>query len=158
MVESNIDYLDKLARKGKVIDGIFKPSENGSLGSGSHGTVYKGQFLPRNNIEVAMKFSSPNRIRFSRNEYEIYTYLEAIDNPSVEAYGIPAIYYYGRHNNYALLAMTLLNSEFQDTVKAGTMTESDVFVAFREFVSQMAKEMVTMFFFSSKNTLFYRCE
>lgn len=98
-----------MAKDGTMIDGIFKPSINGSLGSGYYGITYKGltfffhcvllkngflifffyrwesagQFLPRDNMTVAMKFSSFGRINNSRKEFECYTYLDAIDNSNV---------------------------------------------------------------------------
>lgn len=50
-------------------------------------------------MEVAMKFSSFWATENTENEYEMYTYLDAINNPNVEAYGIPSIYYYGKWNN-----------------------------------------------------------
>lgn len=37
--------LQKMARKGEIIDGIFKPSKNGFLGSGHFGITWRGSFI-----------------------------------------------------------------------------------------------------------------
>lgn len=80
-----------------------------------------------------MKFSPVERsIRNSRREYEIYTYLNAIDDPNIEIYGIPTIYYYGTWNNeYTMMAKTLLDTEFEKKVDARQIPE----LQFQKFVS-----------------------
>lgn len=37
--------LERMAQNGEIIDGIFKPSRNGFLGSGRFGITWKGSFI-----------------------------------------------------------------------------------------------------------------
>lgn len=85
--------------------------------------------------EVAMKFTPPKFERSAINEYEIYTYLNAINNASVEMYGIPTVYYFGKWNDYVLMAITLLDTKFDKIFASDKIIELDVLIMFREFVS-----------------------
>lgn len=66
----------------------------------------------------------------------MYTYLNAINNETVERYGIPSVYYYGVWNNHYLMAITLLDSEFKRHADAGKLNELDLLIICREFVSK----------------------
>lgn len=88
-----------------------------------------------NGMEVAMKFTPYNKRSSAEREYKIYTYLNAIDNRTIEWYGIPSIHYYGRWNNFIMMAMNLFDSEFHKRTKRGTITELDLLILFQEFVS-----------------------
>lgn len=106
--------------------------------------------LGRNKKMVAMKISPILKIddpRLSQeelfqfgkghivNEYRMYSYLKAINNATVEDYGIPAVYYYGEWEDCYLLALTLLDSEFR--YNPGIVSKVlDVFITLREYVSR----------------------
>lgn len=85
--------------------------------------------------EVAMKFTPSKFEKSALDEYEIYTYLNAINNTSVEMYGIPSVYYFGRWNDYVLMAITLLDTKFDKVFSSEKIIELDVLIMFREFVS-----------------------
>lgn len=96
--------------------------------------IHTGPFIPCQNMEVAMKFSPIESFDTSEIEYATYSYLNAIDNSGVLKDGIPTIHYYGTWNNYKLMAMTLLDSKYQQKVKTGHINASDLLIACREFV------------------------
>lgn len=87
-------------------------------------------------VKVAMKFTHINEKQYAEKEYEIYSYLKAIDNPQVELYGIPSVYYYGTWDDYIIMAITLLDSGFKNSYMAGDLTEVDLLVVCKEFVSK----------------------
>lgn len=82
-----------------------------------------------------MKFIPPRNKEFAENEYEIYTYLEAINNPDVEQYGIPSVYYYGSYRNYTMMAITLFSNEFNFMFNTFQFDIIDMFVTIQQFVS-----------------------
>lgn len=122
-----------MANNNKSIDPIFKPSINGLLGTGQCGFSYKGLLL-LNGMEIAMKFTK-NEYE-ARNEYKMYVYLNAINNESSQAYGVPTIYYFGAWNNHFIMAMTLLDSESRKTFDDGNFSKIDLLIKLREFVRQ----------------------
>lgn len=69
------------------------------------------------------------------NEYRMYSYLKAINNATVENYGIPAIYYYGEWEDCTLLALTLLDSTFKCNPD-NSLRDIDIMITFREYVSR----------------------
>lgn len=72
----------------------------------------------------------------AESEYRFYTYLDAINNTSVEAFGIPSVYYFGQWNGYFLMAITFLETELETkSMENGQLTDADVLIIFREFVS-----------------------
>lgn len=88
--------------------------------------------------EVAMKYTPSESSDMIIREYEMYSYLNAVNNESVEVYGIPAVFYYGRwedrnREKYHLLAITLLESEF---AKIKNQKDIDLLILVREFVSE----------------------
>lgn len=82
-----------------------------------------------------MKFTSSEYEAEATREFEIYSYLNAVKNSSVEAFGIPTVYYCGRWNGYFLMAITSLDSEIQKKSNEGKVNNVDVMIIFREFVS-----------------------
>lgn len=84
--------------------------------------------------DVAMKFTKLSDAFKAKMEYEIYTCLNAINDPDVERYGIPAVYYYGKWEDYILMAITLLDSKFNPNPKSSAINEVDVLILFREIV------------------------
>lgn len=95
--------------------------------------------------EVAMKFTDSSKelgIENAAREYAIYSYLNAIYNndSSIEIYGIPSVYYYGRWERFILMALTLLDT----TVKVRSISNEshvvDILIIFREFVSRAQPE------------------
>lgn len=85
-----------------------------------------------------MKFTSFEVKNYTDNEFKMYTYLGGID-PNVPIYGIHSIYFYGKYygqfDNYTMMAMTLLNTKFQRDLSEEEITELDLLMAFREYVS-----------------------
>lgn len=86
-------------------------------------------------VEVAMKFTPSKRADVAAREYEMYTYLNAINNTDVERYGIPTVYYYGTWKDNILIAVTLLDPAFNKKSKDRELQEVDILITFREFVS-----------------------
>lgn len=91
-------------------------------------------------ISPALDIENPNwsqeeQFEYSRghilNEYRMYSYLKAINNATIEDYGIPAVYYYGEWEDCYLLALTLLDSEFPFS----NLMTVDVLITLREYVS-----------------------
>lgn len=85
--------------------------------------------------EVAMKFTPLIHEEKAKREYEIYTYLNAIDNPIVEEYGIPSVYYYDTWKTYTLIVITLFDPGFELRVRFGRINNLDLLIMCREFVS-----------------------
>lgn len=82
-----------------------------------------------------MKFTNFEKGRAAEIEYELYTCLRAINNATVEEYGIPSVYYYGHWNDHILMAITFLDTEIKTkSLKNGQLNEADVLILFREFV------------------------
>lgn len=88
--------------------------------------------------DVAMKFTQD--AYFAEREFEIYTYLNAINNTDVERYGIPAVYYFGTWHDHVLMAITLLDSKFNECHRSRSFTEADILLIAREFVSFKTKK------------------
>lgn len=93
-------------------------------------------------MEVAMKFISSDFQVKALNEVNTYIALGAWNDTKVqnekfqcEAYGIPTLYHFGTWKNYYILAITLLDLEFERTRKAGQLTAIDKLIVFREMVS-----------------------
>lgn len=82
-----------------------------------------------------MKFIPPRNKAFAEKEYSIYTCLEAINNPNIERYGIPSVYYYGSYRNYTMIALTLLDNDFNYVFNDFQFDMIDLFVTIQEFVS-----------------------
>lgn len=93
-------------------------------------------------MEVAMKFTHINDKNYAEKEYEIYSYLHAIDNPTVELYGIPSVYYYGTWGDFIMMGITLLDSGLKNAHRAGVLNEADLLIVCKEFVSRK-KELVS---------------
>lgn len=93
------------------------------------------------NRTVAIKFSSNKRSAECQREFEMYNYLKAYKNVSVERYGIPVIYYYGRWNDYIVIAMTKLDKDLVDVTNDEHELRKplDVLLLIRNFVSFFGK-------------------
>lgn len=88
-------------------------------------------------VMVAMKFTPEYNKHHAQEEYQMYTYLGAIQNSSVEAFGIPSVYYYGQWQDLYLMAITLLDSQsYEMSGDDGIVNQVDVLIVFREFVSR----------------------
>lgn len=101
--------------------------------------------------EVAMKFTPSNRKARAQKEYEIYTYLDAIDNEICEQYGIPCVYYYAPWDDYIIMAITLLDEKFENRVRNGVLNEVDLLIICREFVSDNTCTLPTWLKFNNNN-------
>lgn len=82
-----------------------------------------------------MKFVPSNFKVLAQNEVDTYIALGALNNTGIEAYGIPTFYHCAMWKNYYTYAITLLDSEFEQTRKAGRLTAIDKLILFREMVS-----------------------
>lgn len=91
--------------------------------------------LRESHKEVAMKVTLPNDRVDAKHEYEIYSYLHAINNSAIEAYGIPSVYYYGHWNGCYLIAITLMDTKFNERCQLRYVNEVDILIISREFVS-----------------------
>lgn len=89
--------------------------------------------------EVAMKFTPKENRQFALKEHQIYQSLKAKNNQSVEAYGIPTVYYFDEwkcdHGEYYVMAITLLDTELNEHLVYDEFRVLDVLITFREFVS-----------------------
>lgn len=89
-----------------------------------------------------MKFTQNIHKNESDREFEMYTYLNAIDNPEVEKFGFSAVHYYNEWNNeYMVMVFSrfeedLINAMnrgcFNCTLKQGA---ANSLILFRNFVS-----------------------
>lgn len=103
---------------------------------------FVGELIKRNKT-VAMKITPEMVIElFNMNEYEYYSYMNAINDTTAENYGIPTVYYFGSWEKYSMLAITLLGSSVDKQIhKPGfKTTDVDYFIMFREYVSIITKK------------------
>lgn len=100
-------------------------------------SVISGILLPINK-EIAMKFTPLAEKKAADEEYEMSSYLHAINNPEVEKYGIPAVYYYGEWDQLIMTGFSLLDNDLVKLVDSKEFFESDVNVllVLRNFVSK----------------------
>lgn len=97
----------------------------------------------KDKLKVAMKFVKKEIEHEARKEYEMYTYLNAINNPKVEKYGIAAVYHYNENwNGYILMILshfgdgnlqTRARENYFDHLK--TYRNINTLIVFRDFVS-----------------------
>lgn len=145
--------MTEIATNNETINDIFKPSR--FLSSGNCGNLYSGMIIissvfcnkliielfagtllyPKNKIEIAMKFTHIDDGAVAEHEYEMYSYLNAIDNPMIERYGIPSVHYYGSWKCYILLGITLLDAQFNQNFRNRDFNELDILILCKEFVS-----------------------
>lgn len=106
-----------------------------------------------------MKFTLPCPGADAKHEYEIYSYLGAINNTNIENYGIPCIYYYGQWEECQMIGMSLLNPEFNIRYKSLKVNDLDVLILCREFVSNalfsIVDEIAKLITFADKNIKIY---
>lgn len=107
---------------------------------------------------VAVKFIESSNIAYAEHEYRIYSYLHAIDNPTVERFGIPAVYYYGKWKDFIVIAITLcergsLNDYCDDFDPENPLNN---LIVFREFVSFTRQISHTISHFVIHSILFIR--
>lgn len=90
-------------------------------------------------MEIAMKFTMAEKKYLADQEYQMYSYLGAINDTNVERYGIPVVYYYGNWNQTGLIlmAVSLLDQDIEDLVISKRLFENDVniLILLRDFVS-----------------------
>lgn len=92
-----------------------------------------------------MKFTPSIFRQEATKEYEMYTYLNAINDTSVEKYGIPSVHYFGVttfgvRGDYVLMAITLFNSKCNVKPKTGPINEVDCLIVCRDIVSRSKKK------------------
>lgn len=117
---------------------MFKPSKGGFKGCGAFSFTVLGLMVPIDK-EIVMKFTKLERKSYAEEEFEYYSYLNAINKPEVEQFGIPAVYYYGVCEGFDLVMMglTILDKDLDDLVKSKRFLENDinVLIVLRDFVS-----------------------
>lgn len=130
-----------MVKKNESINNAIQLTKNGYLGRGAYGLSYKGKLMG-NPTEYAIKITFPMYLAYAQKEFDMYTYLRAVNRTETEAFGIPVIYYYEMwkvEENLAVLAMTLLDPEFGSSVKKTMENKQfeplDILIIFREFVS-----------------------
>lgn len=96
-----------------------------------------GIYLEDNNRPVAIKFVKDHQDQCCQREIEALSYLKAYKNESVEQFGIPVVYYYGRWQMYILTALTKLDNDLFEMSRYSTLRQNplDVLILFRDFVS-----------------------
>lgn len=97
------------------------------------GTLY---YPNSDKIQVAMKFTHLKSKMYSDKEFEIYSYLHAIDNPEMEHFGIPTVYYYGTWECTVMMAISLLDSELNKKSETFNLNVLDALIICKEFVSK----------------------
>lgn len=97
---------------------------------------FSGILIP-NNKEVAMKFTANLYESYAKDEYEMYNYMHAIDDPASELRGIPAVYYYGHWKDFTIMATTLLESSCATKLSDKKFTNNDILLMARNFVSRI---------------------
>lgn len=95
-----------------------------------------GILLPINK-EIVVKFTPLAEKKAADEEYEMFSYLHAINNPEVEKCGIPAVYYYGEWEQLIMMGFSILENDLDKLVDSKQFFESDVNVllVLRDFVS-----------------------
>lgn len=83
---------------------------------------------------VAIKFINKKNMVNAKREYEMYSYLNAIDNPNVEKYGISAVYYYGEWNDFIVTAFTELKETLDQRIESSGIHDEDILLLLRHFV------------------------
>lgn len=88
---------------------------------------------------VAMKFIRIDVLQAATREYEIYSYLKAVDNPKIERFGIPNVYYYNEWNGHMIMVFSYFgDGDLIDGFGKGHFFEDryiNSLILFREFVS-----------------------
>lgn len=127
--------VEAIAENGGLINNIFQPIS--VKGNGSFGFVYAGILLPINKV-IVMKFTPVANKKAADEEYEMFSYLHAINNSEVEKYGIPAVYYYGEWEELIMMGFSLLEYDLNELVVSEQFFESDVnaLLVLRDFVSK----------------------
>lgn len=93
-----------------------------------------------------MKFSAMKHKNETDREYEMYSYLNAIDNENVEQFGLCNVYYYGDwksewHTEFKLVILTFLRGNLGRPARAGYFKSANgknglnTLILFRDFVS-----------------------
>lgn len=84
---------------------------------------------------VAIKFINEkiNKDQAKR-EYEMYTYLNAVNQTEPETYGIPTVYYYGRWNGCIVTAYTELEETLAHRIENGFHSDYDILLLMQQFV------------------------
>lgn len=92
-----------------------------------------------------MKFTQKIHKNESDREFEMYTYLNAIDDPAVEKFGFSAVHYYNDWNNeYMIMVFSRFEEDLIDASNRGrfnhTLKQSaaNSLILFRNFVSIIA--------------------
>lgn len=84
-------------------------THKGQIGSSDRAIVWKGCF---DRIPVAIKITWDKQA--ADREMRIFNALYAIENPMIEAFGIPNVYYYGPIGRYHAIAMTLCDETIEE--------------------------------------------
>lgn len=95
------------------------------------------------NVPVAIKFVKNENMKQIEREYEILSYLNAIHNPNVEKYGIPAVYDYSEWQNCIYMVFSLFEFHLIDAVQKGSFNYTtqdnhkalNNLILFKDFVS-----------------------
>lgn len=122
--------LDTVA-SGELINGVLKPLrflDCGDVGFVFHGITHKDK------IPVAIKFIKKTDLEFAQREYEMYSYMKAINKTDVEKYGIASVYYYGRWKGFIVSAYTGLEDTLAHRIEIGRVETYDILFVIQQFV------------------------
>lgn len=92
---------------------------------------------------MAIKFVKKENLEQIEREYKIYSYLDAIENPDVEKYGIPTAYGYNEWQHCVYMAISLFEFDLIDAVRKGSFNYTlhdnhkalNSLILFKDFVS-----------------------
>lgn len=86
---------------------------------------------------VAMKFTPATKEEKSSadREFEIYWHLDAVDNNTVEQYGISPIFYYNKYKDYIMMVFLLFEENLYDRMEIIEAGPINSLILFRDFVS-----------------------
>lgn len=89
------------------------------------------------NRPVAIKFAASWNLIESEREFYMYVNLHAYQNPKMERFGIPVVYYRGQWENFTLTALTKLDKDLNDLAEEEHHLKNplDVLILIRNFVS-----------------------
>lgn len=92
-----------------------------------------------------MKFTPKVHKNKSDQEFEMYTYLNAIDDTNVEKFGLATVYYYNEWNKeYMVMVFPRFEEDLIDALNRGCFNytikqgAANVLILFRNFVSTLA--------------------
>lgn len=83
---------------------------------------------------VAIKFIYKSNVEYAQREYEMYSYMKAINETNVQKYGITAVYYYDTWENFIVTAYPDLEETLAHRAEIGRVETYDILFVIQQFV------------------------